>query len=132
MERRLHQINLQPLPHNVQAQHRKEPDVKIEPRIQVVAVIITSNQEIKYLGDMNKNFLFAIDINTEEVIVSDSSKGSNKVNFIERIKKSDNEMFFNAVLTLTSITKSPSFDAIIFKSMDKVCQIMYNKNKETI
>jgi hypothetical protein len=79
---------------------------------------------------MNKNLLFAVDTNTEEVIVSDSPKGSNKVNFIERIKQSDNEMFFNAVLTLTSITKSPNFDAVIFKSMDKVCQIMYNKHKE--
>ena len=29
------------------------------------------------------NMLFAIDTNTEEVIVSDSPKGSNKVNFIE-------------------------------------------------
>ena len=81
---------------------------------------------------MNKNLLFAIDINTEEVIVSESFKGSNKVNFIERIKQSDNKMFFNAVLTLTSITKSPNFDAIIFKAMDKVCQIMYNKHKEAI
>jgi hypothetical protein len=81
---------------------------------------------------MNKNLLFAVDINTEEVIVSDSSKRSNKVNFIERIKQSDNEMFFNAVLTLTSITKSPNFDAVIFKSMDKVCQILYDNHKEAI
>ncbi len=81
---------------------------------------------------MNNNLLFAININTEEVIVSDSSKGSNKVNFIERIKRSDNEMFFNAVITLTSITKSSNFDTAIFKSMDKVCQMMYNKYKKTI
>lgn len=131
MGKQLNQINLLPL-YNAQVGHRKEQDVKIELRIQVVAVIITNDQEIKYLGNMNKNFLFAIDTNTEEVIVSNSSKGSNKVNFIERIKKSDNEMLFNAVLTLTSITKSPNFDAIIFKSMDKVCQIMYNNHKETM
>jgi hypothetical protein len=81
---------------------------------------------------MNKNLLFAVDINTEEVIVSDSSKGTNKINFIERIKRSDNDMFFNAVLTLTSITKSSDFDVAIFKSMDKVCQMIYNKHKETI
>jgi hypothetical protein len=81
---------------------------------------------------MNKNLLFAIDISTEEVIVSDSSKGSNKINFIERMKRSDNDIFFNAVLTLTSIAKSSDFDAIIFKSMDKVCQMMYHKYKETI
>jgi hypothetical protein len=81
---------------------------------------------------MNNNLLFAIDLNTEEVIVSDSSKGSNKINFIDRIKRSDNDMFFNAVLTLTSIAKSSDFDAAIFKSMDKVCQMLYNRHKETI
>ena len=80
---------------------------------------------------MKKTLLFAIDINTEEVIVSDSSKGSNKINFIERIKRSDNNMFYNAVQTLTSITKSANFDAEVFKSMDKVCQMMYKKHKET-
>ena len=79
---------------------------------------------------MNRSLLFAIDINTEEVIVSESYKGTNKINFIERIKQSDNDMFFNAVVTLTSITKSASFDAKIFNSMDKVCQMMYQKHKE--
>jgi hypothetical protein len=81
---------------------------------------------------MNKVFLFAVDLNTEEVIVSDSSKGNNKINFIERIKRSDNDAIYNAVRTLTSITKSTNFDVAIFKSMDKVCQMMYNKHKETI
>jgi hypothetical protein len=80
---------------------------------------------------MNKKFLFAVEKNTEEVIVSYSSKGSNKINFIEHIKRSDNDMFFNAILTLTSIAKSSNFDEAIFKSMDKVCQMMYNKHKET-
>ncbi len=79
---------------------------------------------------MNKSLLFAIDIQTQEVIVSGSSKGSNKINFIERIVQSDNVMFYNAVQTLTSITKSSNFDMAIFKSMDKVCQMMYNKHKE--
>jgi hypothetical protein len=81
---------------------------------------------------MNTNFLFAIDINTEEVIVSESPKGSNKVNFIERIGRTNNEMLYNAVLTLTSITKSSSFDATIFKAMDKVCQMVYNKHKDSL
>ena len=80
---------------------------------------------------MNKSLLFAIDIETQEVIVSGSSKGSNKINFIERIVQSDNVMFYNAVQTLTSITKSSNFDMAIFKSMDKVCQIMYSKHKES-
>ena len=53
-----------------------------------------------------------------------------KINFIECIKQSDNNMFFNAVVTLTSIAKSSSFDARIFKSMDKVCQMIYHKHKE--
>jgi hypothetical protein len=79
---------------------------------------------------MNKSLLFAIDIHTQEVIVSGSSKGSNKIDFIERIKKSDNDMLYNGVQTLTSITKSSSFDMTIFKSMDKVCQMMYGKHKE--
>ena len=81
---------------------------------------------------MNKSLLFAIDTNTEEVIVSDSLKGSNKIKFIERIKRSDNDTIYNAVQTLTSIAKSTNFDAAIFKSMDKVCQMMYNKHKATI
>jgi outer membrane lipoprotein-sorting protein len=80
---------------------------------------------------MNKNLLFAIDANTEEVIVSDSPKGTNKINFIERIGRNNNEILYNAVVTLTSITKASNFDAAIFKAMDKVCQIVYNKHKET-
>jgi hypothetical protein len=79
---------------------------------------------------MNKIFLFAIDINTEEVIISDSSKGSNKINFIERINRRDNIMLYSSVQTLTEITKSSNFDASIFKSMEKICQMIYNKHKE--
>ncbi|MEY3052893.1 MAG: hypothetical protein RLY31_2678 [Bacteroidota bacterium] len=79
---------------------------------------------------MNNSFLFAIDTNTEEVIISDSPKGSNKINFIERIHRKDNDMLYNAVVTLTSITKSADFDPAIFKAMDKVCQMMYDGHKE--
>lgn len=75
------------------------------------------------------SILFAIDTKTEEIIVSNSPKGSNEIIFIERIKRQDNEFLFNAVITLTSITKSPNFDMAIFKAMDKVCQIMYDKHK---
>ena len=80
---------------------------------------------------MNKSLLFAIDIHTQDVIVSGSSKGSNKIDFIERIVQSDNDMLYNAVQTLTSISKSSSFDMAIFKSMDKVCQMLYSKHKES-
>ena len=38
--------------------------------------------------------MFAIDQNTQEIIVSDSPKGSNKINFIERVKQQENEMLF--------------------------------------
>ena len=79
---------------------------------------------------MDKNFLFAIDIDNEELIVSNSTTGSNDVNFIERIRRSENEMLFNAALTLKSITKLSNFDKNIFELMDKVCQMMYAKNKE--
>jgi hypothetical protein len=81
---------------------------------------------------MNKNTLFAIDMNTEEIIVSDSPKGSNKINFIERIRRQDNDILYNAVVTLTSITNASNFDIITFKLMDKICQMIYNKHKETI
>ena len=73
--------------------------------------------------------LFAIDPNKEEVIVSDSPKGSNKINFIERIGREKNELLYNAVLTLTSITNDPNFDISIFKAMDKVCLMIYEKQK---
>jgi hypothetical protein len=79
---------------------------------------------------MNKNILFAIDTNTEEIIVSDSPKGSNKINFIERIGRRDNVILYNAVVTLTSLTNASNFDTKIFKAMDKVCQMIYNKHKE--
>lgn len=81
---------------------------------------------------MNKNLLFAIDTNTEEVIVSESPKGSNKINLIERIGRNDNEMLYNAAVALTSITKASHFDVATFKAMDKVCQMMYTKHKETL
>jgi hypothetical protein len=71
--------------------------------------------------------LFAIDKNTEEILVSESQKGSNKIDFIERIPRLENEILYNAVVTLNSITTSPNLDVAIFKAMDKVCQTIYNK-----
>ena len=79
---------------------------------------------------MNTNWLFATDPTTEEVIVSESPKGSNKVNLVERVGRRENEMLYDAVVTLTSITIDNNFDAAIFKAMDKVCQLIYNKHKE--
>jgi hypothetical protein len=73
------------------------------------------------------SLLFAIDKNTEETLVSASQKGSNKIEFLERIPRNENEILFNAVVTLTSITTAPNMDVTIFKAMDKVCQAIYNK-----
>jgi hypothetical protein len=79
---------------------------------------------------MKKTLLFAIDRNTEETIVSESHKGSNHINFIERIHRNENDLLFDAVATLTKITKSPNFDVAIFKAMDKVCQMIYDNQIE--
>jgi hypothetical protein len=79
---------------------------------------------------MTKNLLFAIDTQTEEVIVSESPKGSNKINLIERIGRQDHGILYQAVVTLTSLTNDPNFDVAIFKAMDKVCQMIYTKHKE--
>lgn len=79
---------------------------------------------------MSTELLFAVDTNTKEVVVSESPKGTNKVNFIERISYIDNEILYNAVVTLTSITKASNFDVSAFKSMDKVCQMLYSKHKK--
>ena len=74
--------------------------------------------------------LFALDNITHEIVVSKSTNGSNKIDVIERIKQSENELLYNAVKTLTSITRSENFDAKIYDSMDKVCQMIYNIGKE--
>lgn len=79
---------------------------------------------------MNKNYLFAIDEQTKDVIISESPKGTNKINFIERISHKENAILYNAIVTLTSISKDPNFDAALFKAMDKVCQLIYTKIKE--
>lgn len=76
---------------------------------------------------MKKTLLFAVDLNTQETIVSETEKGSNKVNFLERIPRTENELLFDAVVVLTNIARSPNFDPAIFKAMDKVCQLIYER-----
>lgn len=76
------------------------------------------------------NFLFAIDTNTKEIIISDSPKGTNKINFIERITLQDNENLYKAVELLTNISRATNIDTTLYKAMDKVCQMIYNKHKE--
>jgi hypothetical protein len=80
---------------------------------------------------MKTTILFALDLKTEEILISESEKGSNKVNLIERIQRKDNELLFDAVVTLTRIASSADIDLAIFKAMDKVCQMIYNKHVET-
>ena len=79
---------------------------------------------------MNNSFLFAIDTNIEEVIVSDSPKGSHTINFIERISRQDNVILYNAVVTLTSLASASKIDTSVFKAMDKVCQMIYIQHSE--
>lgn len=74
--------------------------------------------------------LFAIDQNTNEIIVSDSSKGSHKINLVERIKREENVILYNAVITLSSISSESNLDISLFKAMDKICQLIYGKYKE--
>lgn len=76
---------------------------------------------------MKKTLLFAIDTNSKETVVSETEQGSNKVNFLERIPRAENELLFDSVVLLTNITRSPNFDPAIFKAMDKVCQLIYKK-----
>jgi hypothetical protein len=117
----------QQLQHNVLEPQKKEQDVRRKQPIQTDGVTYINQIKNK---KMNMNLLFAVDTNTKEVIVSESPKGTNKVNFIERIGRNDNEILYNAVVTLTSITKASNFDASVFKSMDKVCQMLYSKYKK--
>lgn len=81
---------------------------------------------------MDKNMLFAIDPNTEEIIVSASPKGSHTINFIARIGRAENDTLYHAVVTLTSIATASNVDVTLFKAMDKVCQLIYSKHNANI
>jgi len=84
----------------------------------------------KNLNDMKTTILFALDLKTDEILISESEKGSNKVNLIERIQRNKNELLFDAIVTLTRIASSADIDLAIFKAMDKVCQMIYSKHVE--
>jgi len=79
---------------------------------------------------MKKTLLFALDLTTNEVIVSESQKGSKEITFIERIPQRENELLFDAVSSITKLTTSPKFDVTLFKAMDTVCQLIYAKHAE--
>jgi hypothetical protein len=84
----------------------------------------------KNLNDMKTTILFALDLKTDEILISESEKGTNKVNLIERIQRNKNELLFDAIVTLTRIASSADIDLAIFKAMDKVCQMIYSKHVE--
>jgi len=125
-ERHRNPVHLQLLQDNARELRKKGYDVKTERRTEMGDAITTKKE-----SSMNDDFLFAVDCNTMEVIVSNSLKGTNKIKFIERIKKDDNIMIFNAAVTLKSITAASNFDEKIFELMDNVCQAIYEKHKET-
>jgi|TARA_R110000796_G_C14350641_1_gene411534 hypothetical protein len=90
----------------------------------MVGVIII-NKKVNF---MSKSLLFAIDNKKQEVIISNSEQGTKKINSIERINKQDNDILFNAVSVLTSITKSIHFDIKVFKEMQKICEMIYKNH----
>jgi ribosomal protein L7Ae-like RNA K-turn-binding protein len=75
------------------------------------------------------SLLFAIHPTAEAVMISESLKGSNQITFLEQIARRENETFYLAVETLTSLSRSPDLDVKIFKAMDKVCQMMYEQHR---
>ena len=79
---------------------------------------------------MKSNYLFAIDPKTQEILVSESAKGSYKINLIERIPSSSNELLFEAVKLLSKISKQIDVDVTLFKAVENVCQIIYNKKEK--
>ena len=82
---------------------------------------------------MNNNILFALDAQAQEVIVSESPKGSNKVNCIERIRKNENEALYHATLTLTLIAQAPNLDTALLKQWIKYVKCcMQNTMKEQV
>ncbi len=79
---------------------------------------------------MKTTILFALNLKKDEILISESEKGTNKVNLIERIQRNKNELLFDAIVTLTRIASSADIDLAIFKAMDKVCQMIYSKHVE--
>jgi len=79
---------------------------------------------------MKKTTLFAIDEARAEVLVSESAQGSNAIQPVARIPRSENPLLYDAVSLLTRITASPNIDTAVFKAMDKVCELMWEKHRK--
>ena len=54
---------------------------------------------------------------------------NNEINFIERIKRYEHEVHYNAVATFTSIAKATIFNMKAVKAMDIVCLMVYERYK---
>jgi hypothetical protein len=123
MERVL-QIDLLPsLPVNNATEPPKRVNVaETEPRIPTVVAIIINKKTT-----MKTNYLFAIDAASNDILISESAKGSFKVTLIERIPSAEDELLFDAVALLTKISKQTEVDVPLFKAVEKVCQLIYGK-----
>jgi len=82
------------------------------------------------LNSRKMNKLFAIDTETQEVIVSESPKGSKAIHFIERVAKKDNAELYDSVVKLSDMARAADFDMKEFKALDKICQGLYRKYKK--
>ncbi len=71
------------------------------------------------------NYLFAIDPQTEKIVVSNSSKRSFKIETVERIAKNNHAILFHAVSGLTLISREKEINIPLFKAMDAACQKIY-------
>lgn len=71
------------------------------------------------------NYLFAIDTQTEEIIVSQSPKGSFKIEAVERIGKNNHAVLFHAVSALNLLSREQEINMTLFKAMDAICQKIY-------
>ena len=63
------------------------------------------------------------------MIVSASAKGSKKIDFIERVARTQNEELYRSVLALTELANAADFDVKEFKAMDKACQALYKAHR---
>jgi hypothetical protein len=65
---------------------------------------------------MKSNLMFAVDPSKEEIIVSESPKGSSKINFIERVGRHDNAVLYEMAKTYnkSKTNKASSLFAIFY------------------
>jgi len=117
-------LDISHLVSNVRAQLRKAHVAEIEPPIQMAGATIISKKNMK------TNYLFAIDPTSNDILISESAKGSFKINLVERIPSTSDDLLFDAVKLLTNVSKQPDLDVALFKAVEKVCQVIYSKRNK--